>query len=229
MITLAALAAISTACSDGGPSGPSIPSGDAELLVMNAMTPGRAASLQLDGEPFTLPEAGATARKFLAPGAHRLEVRTPAGELLGEENFTLRAGAQRTIVLGDDAGSAVSLIGSTIDSAVVSYPRAAKIRLVHAAAGVEAADAFMHSNLLTAADTSAGMFVSPFVFGVGTDAMSPSYRLRTPGGYWVVVRSQADPVRILAETNITLNAGEVVSLVMVRLENGSLGWRVVRE
>jgi hypothetical protein len=206
-----------------------IASGEAELLVMNALTPGRVATLQLDGQPLTLPAAGTTVRKFIPAGAHRLEVRAPSGDLLGEENFTLRAGAQRTIVLGDDAGQSVSLIGSTIDSAVVSYPRAAKIRLVHAAEGVEAADAYMHSNLLTAADTSAGMFVSPFVFGVGTDAMSPSYRLRTPGGYWVVVRSQADPVRILAETNVTLNAADVVSLVLVRLENGSLGWRVVRE
>jgi hypothetical protein len=229
MMTLAALAVVLSACSDGGPSGPSIPSGDAELLVMNALTPGRAATLQLDGQPFPLPEAGTTVRQFIAPGAHRLEVRTPAGELLGEENFTLGAGAQRTIVLGDNAGNAVSLIGSTIDSAVVSYPRAALIRLVHAAEGVEPADAYLRSNLLTVSDTAAGVFVTPFVYGVGSDAMSPRYGLRTPGGYWILVKSKAEPDRVLAETNITLQAGEVVAVVLVRLADGSLGWRVVRE
>jgi hypothetical protein len=196
---------------------------------MNALTPGRIATLRLDGDPLALPASGLSLRRTIAAGRHRLEVSGAGGELVGTHEFTVSAGLQRAVVLGQGRDANVALLGSTSDTASMAVPGAAKVRLVHAVEGIEATTGYLRALVPAVPDATNGRVVSPFVFGVGSDAMFPGYVVRSPGSFRAAAIALGTPERILAEGDFVLAAGEVASLVLVRLPDGTLGWRLVME
>lgn len=226
MCSLMALTVAMSACSEARLPIESTPSGTAQVQLMNALSPALAASVTLDGAPVPMPVPGTALARSVEAGAHRLEVRGANNVLLGSSAFTLAAGSRRAIVLGGGAGPGITLLETTFDSVKVPLQDAARVRVVHTVDGLPSAAAYL--GVRGSAADSANLLVTPFEFGAGSDAHFPGYAIRGPGSYTVRAMTRTTPSTLLAEQDLELAGGEVVDLVLVRLENGGLGWRVVR-
>jgi hypothetical protein len=199
------------ACS-GNPAAPHDPTGSGQLAMLNALVAGDPATVKVDGNPMTLPPAGQSGTAQLAAGAHQLQV--------------IAGGGHRTAVLSGAAGHNVLLV-TTLDTASVPVLDAAKMRLVHTVAGAPAMDAYLFA--VGQADDSAARFVTPFVFGSGTDPQFPGYAVRPPGQYLVWLKAAGTDTVLLQAGPFTVNAGDVYSFVLAQNVAGELELRAVKE
>ncbi|HEY8063043.1 MAG TPA: DUF4397 domain-containing protein [Gemmatimonadales bacterium] len=213
------------ACS-GNPAAPYDPTGTGQLTMLNALVPGDPATVKVDGNPMTLPPAGQSGTAQLAAGAHQLQVLAGGGQVLTSAMITLTDGGHRTAVLSGAAGHNVLLV-TTLDTASVPVLDAAKMRLVHTVAGAPAMDAYLFAVGQT--DDSAARFVSPFVFGSGTDPQFPGYAVRPPGQYLVWLKAAGTETVLLQAGPFTVNAGDVYSFVLAQNAAGELELRAVKE
>lgn len=213
------------ACS-GNPAAPHDPTGSGQLAMLNALVAGDPATVKVDGNPMTLPPAGQSGTAQLAAGAHQLQVIAGAGQVLTTAMITLTDGGHRTAVLSGAAGHNVLLV-TTLDTASVPVLDAAKMRLVHTVAGAPAMDAYLFA--VGQADDSAARFVTPFVFGSGTDPQFPGYAVRPPGQYLVWLKAAGTDTVLLQAGPFTVNAGDVYSFVLAQNVAGELELRAVKE
>jgi hypothetical protein len=194
--------------------------------MLNALVAGDPATVKVDGNPMTLPPAGQSGTAQLAAGAHQLQVLAGGGQVLTSAMITLTDGGHRTAVLSGAAGHNVLLV-TTLDTASVPVLDAAKMRLVHTVAGAPAMDAYLFAVGQT--DDSAARFVSPFVFGSGTDPQFPGYAVRPPGQYLVWLKAAGTETVLLQAGPFTVNAGDVYSFVLAQNAAGELELRAVKE
>lgn len=213
------------ACS-GNPAVPHDPTGTGQLTMLNALVAGDPATVNVDGNPMTLPPAGQSGTAQLNAGAHQLQVHAGSGQLLTSAMITLTDGGHRTAVLSGSAGHNVLLV-TTLDTASVPVLDAAKMRLVHTVAGAPAMDAYLFA--VGQADDSAARFVTPFVFGSGTDPQFPGYAVRPPGQYLVWLKAAGTNTVLLQAGPFTVNAGDVYSFVLAQTAAGDLELRAVKE
>lgn len=213
------------ACS-GNPAAPQDPTGTGQLTMLNALVAGDPATVNVDGNPMTLPPAGQSGTAQLTAGAHQLQVHAGSGQLLTSAMITLTDGGHRTAVLSGAAGHNVLLV-TTLDTASVPVLDAAKMRLVHTVAGAPAMDAYLFA--VGQADDSAARFVTPFVFGSGTDPQFPGYAVRPPGQYLVWLKAAGTNTVLLQAGPFTVNAGDVYSFVLAQNAAGDLEFRAVKE
>jgi len=213
------------ACS-GNPAAPHDPTGSGQLAMLNALVAGDPATVKVDGNPMTLPPAGQSGTAQLAAGAHQLQVIAGGGQVLTTAMITLTDGGHRTAVLSGAAGHNVLLV-TTLDTASVPVLDAAKMRLVHTVAGAPAMDAYLFA--VGQADDSAARFVTPFVFGSGTDPQFPGYAVRPPGQYLVWLNAAGTDTVLLQAGPFTVNAGDVYSFVLAQNVAGELELRAVKE
>ena len=188
--------------------------------MLNALVAGDPATVNVDGNPMTLPPAGQSGTAQLTAGAHQLQVHAGSGQLLTSAMITLTDGGHRTAVLSGAAGHNVLLV-TTLDTASVPVLDAAKMRLVHTVAGAPAMDAYLFA--VGQADDSAARFVTPFVFGSGTDPQFPGYAVRPPGQYLVWLKAAGTNTVLLQAGPFTVNAGDVYSFVLAQNAAGDAG------
>lgn len=225
LATAAALLMI--ACSDDGLMGPEQGTGDAQLSILNALTLGDQAQLTLDGTPMSMPSWGTTVSAAIAPGTHRIEVRSLLGSgLLASADFAVPAGSRRSAVIGGATGKSVVLLVAS-DTASLPPAGAAKVRLVHTVPKAPIYDSYL-TVTGQAADSSA-LFVNPFMFGVGQNPQFPGYVVRGPGTYQVILKVPGSSTVALTSPQFTMGAGQVFSVVLAENAAGGLELRVVRE
>jgi hypothetical protein len=212
------------ACS-GNPAAPHDPTGTGQLAMLNALVVGDPATLNVDGNPMTLPPAGQSGTAQLSAGAHQLQVLS-GGQVLTSASITLTDGGHRTAVLSGAAGHNVLLV-TTLDTASVPVLDAGKMRLVHTVAGAPAMDAYLFA--VGQADDSAARFVTPFAYGTGTDPEFPGYAIRPPGQYLVWLKAAGTDTVLLQAGPFTVHAGDVYSFVLAQNAAGEMELRVVKE
>ncbi len=215
------------ACMDEGPLGPQQGAGDAQLAVLNALAPGDQAQLRLDGVVMSMPSWGATVSAPVAPGTHRLEVRSLVNQsLLASADFAVPAGGRRSAVIGGATGTTVALLVAS-DTASLPPVGAAKVRLVHTVPKAPITDSYL--TLSSQAPDSGSRFVSPFSFGVGQNPEFPGYAVRGPGTYRVTLTPPGGSLVLVQSPAFTMAAGSVYSVVLAETPAGVLEFRVVKE
>ncbi|MES2124112.1 MAG: hypothetical protein V4503_05430 [Gemmatimonadota bacterium] len=220
--TLLVVTALAAACSSTA----SLPDGgEAQFGLLNALAAGETATLSLDGTALALPASGARSTKAIPAGAHRLEARTSTGSLLGALDFTASEGSRSVTVVARSGPDALALL-MTADTASVPPLGGSKIRVIHAADGVEPLKAWLRL-AGTPMDSGAG-FLSPFLRGAGSNPEFPGYAVRPPGSYLVTGTSLATG-ETLVENAVQLAANEVWSAILTRTTTGGLEFQMVRE
>lgn len=218
-VVLLALAA----CSDS----PTVdhPTGEGQLALLNALTPNDQVTLTLDGQPLTAPTSGTRSSRPISAGAHQIAVSGTDLSLTMPVDFTMPTNGRRSVVIARTAGATLSLL-VTPDTAALPPNDAAKIRLVHAADGVDPAIGWLR--LQGAPRDSAAAFIFPFTRGTGENPEFPGYGVRPPGTYIVSATTLTGDLP-LTETFLTVEAGQVWSVILSRTSSGGLEWRAVRE
>lgn len=148
----------------------------------------------------------------LAPGGHDVRIRTGAGDLVPASTGTFEAGRLYTLFAADGDDETVDPI-VTIDTARVPHEGKVKIRVAHLAPQARPLDVY-----LTEADESldgATRLIEPFEYTTGLDDEFPGYVERDPGS-WRVRFTADDTKDVLVDTGpLDLEAGEVVSVMLV--------------
>ncbi|HRP07980.1 MAG TPA: hypothetical protein PLL69_05775 [Gemmatimonadales bacterium] len=203
-----------------------LPAGEARLAILNALPEGAIGTLLLDGDAITLPELGARSSRSIPEGVHRLEARSPSGLVAATVSFAVGDGSRRAAILGGTAEPAGAEILISADTASIPVGDAAKVRLVHTVEGTPQLEGWLTSGAISS-DNSARL-VSPFTYGMGLSQESPGYVVRPSGHYRVQVTRLSDGAA-LAETMLTLDTGQVWSVVLTRDAAGQLGLVAIRE
>lgn len=201
------------------------PTGEGQLALLNALAPGEQVTLTLDGQPLTVPASGTRTSRSIAAGHHQIAIAGNDLSLTIPVDFTVPTNGKRSVVLARTAGATLGLL-VTPDTAALPPNDAAKIRLVHAADGVVPAIGWLR--LQGAPRDSAATFLTPFNRGTGENPEFPGYAVRPPGIYIVSATTLQGDLP-LAETLVTIEAGQVWSAVLGRTADGGLEFRTVRE
>lgn len=203
-----------------------LPVGEARLAILNALPAGAVGSLYLDGEPIGLPGPGFRQSRTIPEGTHRLEARTPSGVIAASANFAVGDGSRRSAILGGGATPNEAAILITADTASIPSGDAAKVRLVHTVEDTPALEGWLTGGTISSSE--AARLVSPFTYGMGLSQESPGYVERQPGKYQVEITRLTDGTP-LAETTLSLDPGQVWSVVLIRNADGELALVGIRE
>ncbi len=215
------LAACGMADATGG-----LPAGDAQLAILNALPDGAIASLVLDDGTISLPATGSRISRVIPGGSHRLEARIDGGQVVASAQFAVTEGGRRTAIIGGSAnGRAVSLIIGA-DTASVPVGNSVKVRVVHSVIGTPTLEAWL-TPVGTPVDSSARL-ASPFDYGVGLGGEFPGFVVRPAGSYLVRITNLANGT-VQAEATVTMQAGQVWSVVLMRRVDGELELVPIRE
>jgi hypothetical protein len=223
LVAAGLLAALACSDSSNGTTGGS--DGTGQLAMLNALTPGTAAILQVDGAAATLPASGTSGTAILSAGSHQFQL-SAGGQVLLSRTITIANGTHSTAVLSGSAASAMLLV-NTMDTAAVPLTDAAKMRLVHTVPDAPSYDAYLF--LTTQAADSAARFVIPFNYGTGTNPEFPGYGVRPPGDYLVWLKAAGTDNVLVQGGPFTVHAGDVYSFVLARNDAGTLEIRAVKE
>ncbi len=198
-----------------------------QLTVLNALAAGDAVGLKLDGSSMTLPAAGGAASEDVTTGSHRLDAIGTGGQVLATTTFNVTGSGHHTAVVSGSPSTSVVLLVSALDTAQVPVLDAAKMRVVHTAPGAPAMDAYLF--LGSQAADSAGLFVTNFHYGTGTNPDFPGYALRPPGDYYIWFKATGTNNVLLQAGPVTLAAGHVYSFVLALNAVGEMELRTVVE
>ena len=215
------------ACMDTGTMGPQQGSGDAQLAILNGLGTGDQAQLTLDGVVMGMPNWGTTTSTAIAPGSHRIEIRSfGSATLLASADFAVPAGERRSAVIGGATGKNVVVLVRA-DTASLPPVGAAKVRMVHTVPKAPIFDAYL--TLVGLPADSSARIVAPFEYGSGLNAEFPGYVVRGPGTYQATLKLTGTTQVVLQSPTFSMAAGQVYSVIVSENAAGALEMRAVRE
>lgn len=202
-----------------------LPAGDAQLAILNALPTGTVAELSIDEQTLPVPGSGTRISRVIPAGSHRLVARGASGHTISSIELITPVGGRRTVILGGSVnGGGVMLVAA--DTASIPTAGTAKLRVINTVVAASQLEAKV-SRADLPVDPNADL-LSPFPYGTTIEGELPDFLTRSPGSFVVSVRDLATGT-LQASTIVPVAAGEIWSVVLIRLVDGELKLVPIRE
>ncbi|MGE0354617.1 MAG: DUF4397 domain-containing protein [Gemmatimonadales bacterium] len=214
-------------CSDKVAS-PRPPAGDlARLRLVNGASDAVALDVTIDGDRVIqgVGATGSSGYTDVPAGDRQLRVSVNGtNQQVVSRTVTLAKDIDYTLVVSGSLANPVDVLAS--DTAFIPLPNKVKIRLLNAALNAPPLDVYLTAPGADLANESPA--VEPFLFGVDTTTF-PGFLERDPGDYQVRFTDDGT-LNVRVDTGpFTVTAGQVLSVILMYDDGGSLVARIVEE